>query len=381
MFSGDKPPAGVRDARVCVWVAMNLGFLYYYANLGGVTSVIKSRMPALTRAGCVMHAFFAKDLGGVTDLLQAGVATVRIVSDLAANPAAAFARSKIDVLTVVDMPETIAPLRDRFSGPIIYEVHTPIEKVLLKTTAADLHQVDRVLVPSLWSQGWVRERISGTWDRDKVAVVPNIIDREIFRPAHAVVRPSRPIVLWVGKVAAYKRWRDAVRILGTVRQHIECDVVFVTGSELDERSTQDFLTELVACGMFGRCSWYHNLPIDEMANLYRDCCTSGGLVLSTSEAESFCLVAHEAMSCGVPVVAAKAGALPEVYPGLLEQLLFEIGEVDDAARIVVELLRDWSLWLKMSARGLREQENYDPEGLRQVYLAELHEAARMSQAA
>ena len=55
---------------------MNLGFLYYYANLGGVTSVLKSRMPALTKAGWNAHAFFAKDLGGVTDLRMAGVATV-----------------------------------------------------------------------------------------------------------------------------------------------------------------------------------------------------------------------------------------------------------------------------------------------------------------
>lgn len=355
---------------------MNLGFLYYYANLGGVTSVIKSRMPALASAGWRAHAFFAKDLGGVTDLRQAGVSTVGIVPDLAASPAAILANCEMDLLTVVDMPETIAPLRDRFAGPIILEVHTPIEKVLQKVTAADLDSVDRVLVPSMWSQGWVRERISGAWDRSKVAIVPNIIDREIFQPTKAVVRPDRPLVLWVGKIAAYKRWRDAVRILGKVRQQVECDLVFVTGSEVDERGTQEFLTELIACGVFGRCSWFHNLPTDEMAQLYRDCYTSGGLVLSTSEAESFCLVAHEAMSCGVPVVAAAAGALPEIYPGVLGELLFEVGEVDDAARIVVESLRDRSLWLQMSVAGLREQERYDPEALSKIYLAELQEAIR-----
>lgn len=360
---------------------MNLAFLYYYANLGGVTSVLKSRMPALTRAGWSVHAFFAKDLGGVPDLRQAGVASVGIVPDLAANPVSVLAKCKMDLLTVVDMPETVAPLRDRFSGPIVFEVHTPIEKVLQKVAAADLDSVDRVLVPSVWSQGWVRERITGMWNRRKVAVVPNIIDRGIFQPAQAVERTRRPLVVWVGKIAAYKRWRDAVRILGKVRRQVECDVVFVTGSEVDERGTQEFLTELAACDVFGRCSWYHNLPTDEMANLYRDCCTSGGLVLSTSEAESFCLVAHEAMSCGAPVVAAGAGALPETYPGMLGQLLFEVGDVDNATRIAVEILRDRPLWLQLRAAGLREQRRYDPEGLQNVYLRELQEAARVLRAA
>jgi glycosyltransferase involved in cell wall biosynthesis len=355
---------------------MNLGFLYYYANLGGVTSVVKSRTPVLAKAGWNVHAFFAKDLGGVSDLRQAGVATVQIVPSIATNPTSVLANCNLDLLTVVDMPEVIRPLRDHFSGPLVFEVHTPIEKVLQKVVAADLDNVDRLLVPSLWSQRWVGERIRGTWDRGKVAVVPNIIDREVFRPARTFARPLRPLILWVGKIAAYKRWRDAVRILGKVRREVECDVAFATGSEVDEQGTQEFLTEMAACDMLGRCSWYHNLPTNEMANLYRDCGATGGLVLSTSEAESFCLVAHEAMSCGVPVVAARAGALPEAYPGVLRQLLFDVGDVDHAARIAVELLRDASLWLQMRADGLREQESYDSETLKKVYLTELQKAMR-----
>lgn len=363
-------------------VHMNVGFLYYYANLGGVTSVIKSRMPALRDAGWNAHAFFAQDVGGVGDLEQAGLASVQVIGDLARNPAVVLDRTDIDVLTVVDMPETIGPLRERFSGPIVYEVHTPIDRVLLKTTPEDLNRVDRVLVPSRWSQSWMREKIHGPWDRSKVAVVPNIIDRSLFRPPSTMATPiGRQTIVWVGKIAAYKRWRDAVRILGTVRQSVDCDIIFVTGGDSNERNTQDFLTELISCGLFGRCAWYYNLPADEMANLYRDCFMAGGLVLSTSEAESFCLVAHEAMSCGVPVVAARAGALPEVYSGTLARQLFEIGEVDHAAQIAVDLLTGRSLWLEMSESGLRQQQSYDSEALRMTYLAELQLAVRIPTAA
>lgn len=357
---------------------MNLGFLYYYANLGGVTSVIKSRMPVLRDAGWTTHAFFAQDVGGVGDLAQAGLASVQVIADLAKHPSTALDRANIDVLTVVDMPEAIVPLRERFSGPIVYEVHTPIDRVLLKTTAEDLERVDRILVPSRWSRDWMTEKIHGSWDRTKVAVVPNIIDRSLFHPPSVAVGAiaGRPMILWVGKIAAYKRWRDAVRILGAVRQSVECDIVFVTGGESGERNTQDFLTELISCGLFGRCGWYYNLPAEEMAALYRDCFTMNGLVLSTSEAESFCLVAHEAMSCGVPVAAARAGALPEVYPGALARLLFDVGEVEHAAQIILDLLNDRALWLEMSAAGLRQQQSYDVDALRTMYLTELQRAIR-----
>lgn len=361
---------------------MNIAFLYYYANLGGVTSVIKARMPVLASAGWNVKAFFSNDLGGVRELRDAALSSVQIVSDLAKRPSLVFERSEIDVVTVVDMPEVISLLRERFSGPLIYEIHTPIDRVLMKTTASDLDKVDRIFVPSRWSQEWVREKILGTWDRAKVLVVPNVIDRSVFHPASEFVEPSeQPLFVWVGKIAAYKRWRDAARIFGSVSQALDCSIAFVTGGDCNERNTQEFLTELVACGLLAKSSWYHNLPMAEMANLYRECARSGGIVLSTSEAESFCLVAHEAMSCGAPVVAAKAGALPEVYPGSLERLLFEIGNVTQAAEIIIETAKNRSFWHRMRILGLQQQEQYDSETLRQGYLRELREAVGLRRAA
>lgn len=361
---------------------MDIAFLYYYANLGGVTSVIKSRMPALRAAGWKVHTFFTQDVGGVADLRQAQVDSVHVLPELQKNPSVLFAKFNVDLVTVIDMPETIGALRQSYRGPLIYEIHTPIDRVLLRTTAIDLQNSDRVLVPSRWSQSWVRERIHGSWDHGKVGVAPNIIDRSVFfAPPGRPISPARPKIVWVGKIAAYKRWRDAVRILGSVKKAIDCDVIFITGGESTERNTQDFLTELISCELFGRCAWYYNLPVDEMANVYRDCCSAGGLVLSTSEAESFCLVAHEAMSCGVPVVAAKAGALPEVYSGSLSQLLFDIGDLDKATHIIVDALKNRALWSRLSSHGLAEQEKYAPEALSQVYLGELRQATLMANAA
>jgi glycosyltransferase involved in cell wall biosynthesis len=64
------------------------------------------------------------------------------------------------------------------------------------------------------------------------------------------------------------------------------------------------------------------------------------VLLLPSETESFGLVALEAMSCAVPVVASRRGGLPEVVQDGETGLLFEPDEVQPMASAIVELLSD-----------------------------------------
>jgi glycosyltransferase involved in cell wall biosynthesis len=64
------------------------------------------------------------------------------------------------------------------------------------------------------------------------------------------------------------------------------------------------------------------------------------LLLVTSETESFCLAALEAMACGVPVLAPRVGGLPEVVLDGKTGILFEVDDYDSAADAAVDLLSD-----------------------------------------
>lgn len=62
------------------------------------------------------------------------------------------------------------------------------------------------------------------------------------------------------------------------------------------------------------------------------------LMILPSKTESFGLSALEAMACGVPVLASRAGGLPEVIEDEVSGLLFEPGNTQEAIRKAVSLI-------------------------------------------
>jgi glycosyltransferase involved in cell wall biosynthesis len=91
------------------------------------------------------------------------------------------------------------------------------------------------------------------------------------------------------------------------------------------------------------------------------------LFLLPSATESFGLVALEAMSCGVPVVASRVGGLPEVVPDGEAGFLAEIGDVETMAARGLEILGDKDRWRTMSAAARSAAELYSRDRVVPMY--------------
>jgi glycosyltransferase involved in cell wall biosynthesis len=317
--------------------------VYIYCNFGGVASVWKQRMPALRREDWSVDALFQMDYGGSADLETYGISEVAIAGrEMARAVARAIGSRTYDVVTLVDAPELIRPVRDSFDGKLIYEIHTSISSILQRNSVQDLIDCDLILVPSAWSRRWVLAHFPGL-PADLVHICPNIVsDREFHRDGADRQVGTPPELLWVGKLDPLKNWREAARIAGLLTdQNIRFTIV--TGGLVDRVHAQELLTEWMADGVADRSRWLHNLPLRAMADLYRQAARSGGAVLSTSLSESFCLVAHEALRCGLPVVATRVGACPEIVQHQVSGFLYDPGDHAVAARHLDRLFADREL--------------------------------------
>lgn len=97
---------------------------------------------------------------------------------------------------------------------------------------------------------------------------------------------------------------------------------------------------------------------EELSQAY----ASGDVFIMPSESETLGLVVLEAMSSGLPVVAARAGGIPDIIPDDQQGktgYLFNPGDIDDCLSKLEPLLHDSTLRETIGKAAREEMEKYD----------------------
>jgi glycosyltransferase involved in cell wall biosynthesis len=180
-------------------------------------------------------------------------------------------------------------------------------------------------------------------------VVPNGIDGHAFSPgdqdeARAQLGLGRGIVfIWLGRIYAGKGLDVAIRALARTDGGASLLVV----GDGEGRASVEALAARAGLGervRFAGSQPRHRIP------LYLR--SADGFLFPTLLPEAAPLAPLQAMACGVPVLASRIGAVPELVskPGL-NGLLFEPGDVDDLARHMVRLAADKQLRTRIGSAG------------------------------
>ncbi len=136
-------------------------------------------------------------------------------------------------------------------------------------------------------------------------------------------------------------------------------------------SSYQALQRLIAeLGLAGWVIFTGFVPDDELVCLY----SAAELLVMPSFDEGFGLPAVEAMACGTPVVASRAGALPEVVGDA--GVFFDPHSPAELKRCLEELLRDDDLRAALRARGLRRAGDFSWERSAAAALAVFEEMTR-----
>ena len=182
---------------------------------------------------------------------------------------------------------------------------------------------------------------------DRIEVVPNFVDTRIYRPGlkpchRATLAPEgEKIVMHISNFRPVKRVEDVIEVFASILKKIPSRLVLV-GDGPDRPRARLKVEEL---GLQDRVVFLGEYtPVQELLSC-------ADLFLLPSKSESFGLAALEAMACGSPVIASRAGGLPEVIIDGETGYLCEPGDIDDMGAAGVRVLGDDKHWKELSDAG------------------------------
>lgn len=184
---------------------------------------------------------------------------------------------------------------------------------------------------------YLKQRTVAEFDiRREIRVIYNFIDTRRSAPERnecsreTYAPKGEKILMHASNFRPVKRVGDVVRIFAKLQDRFPAKLILV-----GDGPERIFIQQLVKELKLGDRVYFLGEQ-DYLEPLF----FCADLFLLPSEQESFGLTALEAMACGVPVIGARTGGLPEVIAHGETGFLFPVGEIDSMADRAVELLKD-----------------------------------------
>jgi glycosyltransferase involved in cell wall biosynthesis len=185
-------------------------------------------------------------------------------------------------------------------------------------------------------------------------VVPQGVDVERFQPgpsdalwrARLSSNPGEPIIGVVGRVDPEKGIRTVLQAMTMLDGPASCSHLAVVGAPALDDGSYEAELRAEAAGILGdRCRFVG--PVDEVPAVLR----SLDVLVNASTSEPFGLSVLEAQACGVPVIGAASGGIPEFVTDGETGLLVAPGRPDELAAQLSRLLGTPALREDLSQRA------------------------------
>ena len=213
-----------------------------------------------------------------------------------------------------------------------------------------VRQVDRILTSSAYSAGRIAEEYGVPAHR--ITVVPEPIDlarwRRAFESAPELPRGGNSILC----VAHLYPRKNVATLLAAMTRLSNQAVLRVVGTGPDLARLERRAREL---GLGGRVEFLGHVAFDRLVGEYR----RADVFCLPSRQEGFGIVFLEAMAAGLPIVAARAAAVPEVVSDGESGILVAPDSPGDLAAALDRLLSDPEERRRMGETGRRQVTLFD----------------------
>jgi len=209
-----------------------------------------------------------------------------------------------------------------------------------RITKFSIDQSDAITTVSEYLKRETEERFQ---IKTPIEVIPNFVDTEHFSRSHyrcarSFFAPEEErIVMHISNFRPVKRIEDVISIFALIRAEVPSKLLMVGDGPLMSTAIRAAKEKGISSDILFLGKQSDVAGILSVADIF----------LLPSDKESFGLSALEAMSCGVPVIGARAGGLPEVVEHGRTGWLEPVGDVEAMAERAKTLLTDDQLRLEM----------------------------------
>ena len=191
---------------------------------------------------------------------------------------------------------------------------------------------------------WLKQETARNFHTGKaIEVIPNFVDPGRFRRTSRSIfaAPGDKLVCHVSNFRPVKRVMDVVETFRRIAEKVPSKLLML-GDGPERSRAEAFARDH---DLRDRIIFLGNVP--NLEEVLGAC----DLFLLPSTAESFGMAALEAMASEVPVIATRAGGLPEVVDDGVTGYLLPVGDVEAMAERGIEILGDDELRRRMGERA------------------------------
>ncbi|MGQ9588115.1 MAG: MSMEG_0565 family glycosyltransferase [Thermoplasmata archaeon] len=276
--------------------------------------------------------------------------------------------------------------QDCVGGPALAELKS--RGLVVAPTFRTVHHLDDFAEPRLFdfekravakadqlfvvSKHW-RDKLSQDYGVDSL-ITYNGLDAEDF--SHLPPRTSTvPTVLFVGGLEPRKGLEFLIHAMEKVIEEFQEARLIAVGKTgfrgTDEWSWFMALADRLRIGE--HMEFHESVPQETLLAFYSDC----DLLAMPSRTEGWGLALMEAMACGKPVVASRAGGIPELVRDGVDGMLVPPGDVRGLADSIIKLLRDRSLRERMGRAGAERVKEFSWDNTARIVLKAYEDALQM----
>ena len=228
-----------------------------------------------------------------------------------------------------------------------------VEKWLWLEFSKVLNQVIVVTTPTETGAQLIRPKL-----RVGVVAITSGIDLRDFNPNGnpGNIRkkyniPNKPVLLFVGRLDPEKRIEEILQAVAVIAKKL--DVCFVVvGKGLRKKALELLAEEL---GISNHVIFTGFVPEEDLPFFYK----LSHCFIIASTAELLSLATLQAMASGLPIIAANAGALPELVEEKINGYLFNTNDIKKLTQAISDILLKKEMYEGMSENSLEKATKHD----------------------